>query len=288
MASRPLIIAGLLGASIGVPYFTSRASLRAPDGSAAAPPPAPTASITGVAPARAAAANLAPPPAPALGPSPTTTQIAAPPIAPRSPTAEQALRFDVTKDWVYRSWDRKTVGPTDLGLFSVRVPFVSGTQNASLAGSLTYYFNLNDKVEHISFHGRTGDPSRLIQFLTKTYGLSPAPAPVGEYLYQVADRHGVQSELRTREESVSTAANRSYAVTLELARPGSKRYLPPQAPGLNIPPAASAPAPETATAESDSSDGESGSQSLTGRLFDRFRFASPEEEAPLHTLRWPD
>jgi hypothetical protein len=148
-----------------------------------------------------------------------------------------------------------------------------------LAGSLTYYFNLNDKA---------GDPSRLIQFLSKTYGLAPAPAPPGQYLYQVADRHGVQSELRTREESVSTAASRNYAVSLELARPGSKRYLPSQGPALNVPPAASSPAPEAAAAESALSAADTASPSSSASYLDRFRFATPQEEAPLSTLRWPD
>jgi hypothetical protein len=282
MASRPLIIAGLLGASIGVPYFTSRASLRGPEGATSTSPPA--ASITGITPAQGSSTAAALQ-APALSSLPAVTTLAPPLAGARSPSAEQALRFDVTKDWVYRNWDRKTTAPTDLGLFSVRVPFVSGTQSASLAGSLTYYFNLNDKVEHISFHGRTGDPARLIQFLSKSYGLEAAAAPPGEYLYQVADRRGVQSELRTREESVSSAARRSYSVELELARPGSKRYLPPRQPALNIPAAAAAPATEAAAIPSGSpADAATASSSY----LERFRFATPQEEAPLHTQRWPD
>jgi hypothetical protein len=202
----------------------------------------------------------------------------------RSPTAEQALRFDVTKDWVYRSWDRKTTAPTDLGLVAVRVPLVTGTQNASLAGSLTYYFNINDKIEHISFHGRTGNPSRLVHFLTSTYDMSPAAAPPGDYLYQVADRGGIHSELRTREQSVTGAgAQRNYAVALELARPGSKRYLPTQAPQLNIPPASPVPAAEAAATASAST-----SSSSVGKFFDKFRYANPQEEGNVLWKRWPN
>ena len=53
----------------------------------------------------------------------------------------QVLRFDVTKEWVYQNWSRKSTGPTDVGLFAIRVPLVMGTQMTSLAGSLTYYFD---------------------------------------------------------------------------------------------------------------------------------------------------
>jgi hypothetical protein len=177
------------------------------------------------------------------------------------------------------------MAPTDLGLTAVRVPLVSGTQNASLAGSLTYYFNINDKIEHISFHGRTGDPSRLVHFLTSTYGMTPASAPPGEYLYHVADRGGVHSELRTREQSVTGAgAQRNYAVALELARPGSKRYLPPQVPHLNLPPAAPAPANEATTA----ADSASTYTSSVGKFFDKFRYANPQEEGNVLWRRWPN
>jgi hypothetical protein len=279
------MIVGLLGASVGVPYFTSRASLRGPNDQAPAPPPA-AATVTAL-PAGSTSSSLplTPPP---LSPSApvTAAETKLPPVRQRSPSAEQALRFDVTKDWVYRSFDRTSSGPTDLGLMAVRVPLVSGTQSASLAGSLTYYFNFNNQVEHITFRGRTGDPSRLIQFLSRSYGLQPVSAPLGEYLYQVADRNGVQSELHTREEG-SSSSQRLYSVDLELARPGSQRYLPPRAPQLNIPPAESSPA-TTAAAESGSSSRDSASSSFRS-YFDKVHYASPEEKAPpISTFRWPD
>lgn len=284
MASKPLMIASLLGASIGVPYFSSRASLRGTEGAATTTPPPASASMTA-----APAGQTSPLQAPSLTALPPVTPNALPTASARSPSAEQALRFDVTKDWVYRSWDRKTTAPTDLGLIAVRVPLVSGTQSASLAGSLTYYFNINDKIEHISFHGRTGNPSRLIQFLTRTYGLAPVAAPPGEYLYQVADRGGVHSELRTREELVTAPnAQRNFAVALELARPGSKRYLPPQAPQLNIQPAPPPPASEAAAAQGATSETTGTSSSTFGKYFDKFRYANPQEEGHVLWKRWPN
>lgn len=197
---------------------------------------------------------------------------------------EQVLRFDVTKDWVYRNWARVSTGPTDVGLFSVRVPLVSGTTVSSLAGSLTYYFNSHGQVEHISFRGRTGDSARLVNFLVRTYEFQPASAPVGEQLYQVTRRSRVQSELRLREESVVTKAlpHSSIAVELELARPGSKRFLPPHGPYLQIPQVASPP-PTPVPTESDASTDASGSSYL-----DKLRYATPQEESQVLWKRWPN
>ena len=54
-----------------------------------------------------------------------------------------------------------------------------------LAGSLTYYFNSQGQVEHISFLGRTGDSTQLVGLLTRTYQFQSLPSPTGEQLYQV-------------------------------------------------------------------------------------------------------
>jgi hypothetical protein len=287
MASKPIILASLLGASIGVPYFTSVASLRNGADTTSTPPPAASASVEG------ATATSPPLQAPSLSPPPASAANSSGPVAPlstapspRSPSAEQALRFDVTKEWVYRSWDRKSAGPTDVGLYAVRVPLVSGTQSASLAGSLTYYFNVHDQVEHITFRGRTGDPSRLIQFLVKTYEFEPATAPPGEYLYQVTRRSSVQSELRTRQEGVSTTQHGTYSVELELARPGTNRYLPTRAPQLNIPPAA--PEPAQAATQGGQPTAAGSANSSSGSYFSKVRYPTPQEEAPKVMKRWPN
>jgi hypothetical protein len=225
--------------------------------------------------------------------SPTTPAAAtasASPAIPRSPSAEQALQFNVTKEWVYRSWDRKSSGTTDLGLFAVRVPLVSGTQSASLAGALTYYFNTKDQVEYISFRGTTGDPSRLVRFLTQTYQFQPVSSQPGEQVYQVADRSGVHSELRTRPVSVvsTTLPFASHSVELELAPPGSERYLPPRGPFLYVPQSVAAqtslPAAEAGTSAGAASDsGANGSGYL-----DKIRYATPQESSQTLWKRWPN
>jgi hypothetical protein len=269
--SRPLIIASLLGASIGVPYFAARPTSGDRAAGKAAPPTA------AASPALTTPAIPAPPAA--TGSAPTSS---VPLDGPRFNSVEQFLRFDITKDWVLRHWNRKSTGPTDVGLFSVRVPLVMGTQLSSLAGSLTYYFNTYGQVEHISFRGRTGDASQLVSFLMRTYELQRVDTSAGEHVYQVTKRGRIQSELRTRPEAVLTSAapHSSVVVELELARPGSRRYLPPRGPQLAIPQAA-APPPVA------SPEGDGGSGAVSSYL-DKVRYATPQEEGQVLWKRWPN
>lgn len=285
MAPKPLIIASLIGASIGVPYVASQSKNGAPASDAASQLPANGVAATPSMPAATSSNATA---VTSIVPQALPPGSSAP--VPHSPSAEQALNFNVTKEWVYRSWDRKSTGPTDVGLMAVRVPLVTGTQAASLAGSLTYYFNVQNQVEHISFRGRTGDPSRLIQFVTSTYRLQPASAPIGEKLYQLADGGGVQSELRTRPEPIvaSTSPLGSHFVELELARPGSERYLPPRPTGLNVPQTPDAIQAASNTNSASSADAAAATSESGGGYFDKVRYATPEEASQVLWRRWPN
>lgn len=278
MASRPLIIASLLGASVAVPYVTSHSQL-----------------------GRNAASG---PQAPASSAGPSTSAAAASPvaIAPGQPAAynprldgaqftsvDQIFRFDVTKEWVLQNWNRKTIAPTDVGLVSIRVLLVTGTRMSALAGSLTYFFNEQGQVEHISFRGRTGDTTPLVQLLTRNYQFQQVPGSVGEHVYQVGNGEQIQSELRTRPEGVltSTSPQQSVVVELEFARPGSPRYLPPRVPALQIPQVAESPAAAPATPPAEGSDISSSVKAAAGNYWDQIRYAEPNEEMELRRVRWP-
>jgi hypothetical protein len=107
---------------------------------------------------------------------------------------------------------------------------------------------------------------------------------VGEQVYQVRRRGRVQSELRMRPAPVldSKSPHSSIAVELELARPGSRRFLPPRGPNLAIPQVASPPAP--AATESAKATGES----VSGSYLDKIRYATPQEEGQVLWKRWPN
>ncbi len=276
------MIAVVLGTAIGMPYMASQqlkptASVTPPESAAAAPAETSAAAAT----PQPATTIAEPAELPMSGPGSLIHSSPNPLEGAQIHAAEQVLRFDLTKDWVYRTWARKSTGPTDVGLFAVRVPLVSGTHVGALAGSLTYYFNSNGEVEHISFRGRTGDTTQLVNFLVRTYEFQRDDAPIGEQLYQVKRGRRVQSELRTRPEPVlwSTSPHGSIGVELELARPGSKRMLPPRAPALDIPQGA-AVASSPAESSSAASAGDS--------YFDKMRYATPQEEGQVLWKRWPN
>lgn len=289
MSTRPLIIATLVGASVGVPYLASH-SATGPNGQRNVQPPPGYGSTQ-----TAAATRL-----PIVGsPLNAVPQVAGMPMyanptplgSTRFTSVDQVLRFDVTKEWVYQNWDRKSTGPTDVGLFSVRVPLAMAPQLGALAGSLTYYFNSQGQVEHISFRGRTGDSTQLVGLLTRNYQFQRFEAPTGEQLYRVYLDSQVQSELRTYPEPIlrSNALNQSIAVELELARPGSKRVLPPRPTGFEIPQSATTPGNEITSQSATATDKTNpASESQSNSYFSKIRHATPKEESQVLWQRWPN
>ncbi|QDS99651.1 DUF6690 family protein [Adhaeretor mobilis] len=149
-------------------------------------------------------------------------------------SVEEVLRMDVNKEWVYQRWARKSTTTSQLNLFGVRVPLVTGTQLHDVAGSLTYLFGANGHVHRLNFRGRTGDTSLLVNLVAQRYGLVRQPTAIaGEELYQLKNGNDIISELRTRPAPVLWAStpHQSYDVELTLQRPDVAqplvRALPP-------------------------------------------------------------
>jgi hypothetical protein len=302
MSSRPLMLATLLGASIGVPYVMSQSgpgskptSTPPPGGPYFAGPASP------IGQAGRPGGQLLPPPL-LTNPGSSTTAAAPPVEGARFHSVAEVFRFDVTKEWVYSNWARKSTGLADPELYGVRVALVTGTGLTDLAGSLTYAFNQQGQVQHISFLGRTADTTPLVQFLMASYQLERRDAPAGEQLYQVGNGDRVQSELRTRPESVlwSTSPHGSFVVELELERPGSNRYLPSRIPKLAIPPdpsgavAANGAAASGSAAASGTEAGANGGEPTTfydklkHATYDKVRRATPAEDNQVQWKRWPN
>ncbi|HYW80799.1 MAG TPA: DUF6690 family protein [Thermoguttaceae bacterium] len=102
---------------------------------------------------------------------PSANPVAAIEGAPVSDLGE-LLRFDITPDWIVRRWPRVSTGLSHLQLQGYRVPMVTGTKETDLAGSLTYYFNSQQQVQRITFHGATGDPQHLVRLLTSRHAFA--------------------------------------------------------------------------------------------------------------------
>lgn len=210
MIRRPAILATVLGAAIGVPYVVSNMNAKS----------------SGTGGIRNTLANF-------TGIGVPSGVGSAPNPGSRKGNAEiyplaDVLRSDITTEWVYSHWNRKSAGLADPGMFGIRVPLVTGTSLDDLAGSLSYYFNSQSRLQRISLRGRTGDPTQIVNLVVQRFGFRPQPPKVpGEQLYQVIHHEKVKSELRIRPEPVLLASSphKSYSVVLELEDPASNRYL---------------------------------------------------------------
>ncbi len=183
------------------------------------------------------------------GPGATLYQTVTPLEGLRAMSLNEVFNMNVSKEWVYQRWARKSTALSELGLFGIRVPLVTGTQLHDLAGSLTYYFSNNGRVERISFHGNTGDTTQLATLVAQQYALQQQATPVaGEQLYQIRRKNQVFSELRTRPAPVlwASSPHDSFAVDLDLQRPDAKTPLPSRLVPLPVaktpPPAPAKPA----------------------------------------------
>lgn len=134
----------------------------------------------------------------------------------------EVIRFDVTTAWVLARWPRVSTRLSSLPTQGYRVALVTGTLPHDLAGSLTYYFNNEQKVQRITFLGTTGDTRPLVNLVTSRYGLvrQQDDGP-GVHLYQFRSGKKVASELRIKPaRTVSLAEPHSrFEVALVLERP---------------------------------------------------------------------
>lgn len=135
---------------------------------------------------------------------------------------EEVLQFEGSPAWVMARWPRVTAGLAELDLQGYRVPLVSGTGSDDLAGSLTYYFNKDQKIERIIFHGTTGDPRKLIALVTSKFSFQHEPTKDPSLSLFQAKWHGKpHSELRIRPARVVRAdqPNARFEVDLAMKRP---------------------------------------------------------------------
>ncbi len=147
-----------------------------------------------------------------------------PPLdSPPVVSLDEALRFEVTAGWVLSRWPRVSSGVAELPLQGYRVPLVTGTAEADLAGALTYYFNPRQQVQRITFHGTTGSPQHLIQMLVAQYHFGRRLMNDARVLrFEVAAPSGpAKSYLEIRSVPVVKASDpyRRFEVILVMERP---------------------------------------------------------------------
>ncbi len=99
---------------------------------------------------------------PIMGP-PTTTF--SEPVYQPFANLNEFLRFDVPPNWVKNRWPRVSSFPGEDNLTGMRVALVSGPRPVDIHGSLTYYFDHQQRVQRIGFKGWTGDASELASYV---------------------------------------------------------------------------------------------------------------------------
>jgi uncharacterized protein DUF6690 len=134
----------------------------------------------------------------------------------------EVLQFNGTPSWVMARWPRVTASLAELDLQGYRVPLVTGTGEDDLAGSLTYYFDKEQHVAYINFHGTTGDPRKLVSLVMSRYSfVRQSTDDPSLALYQVKWNGKPLSELRIRTARVLRAdqPHARYEVDLAMKRP---------------------------------------------------------------------
>ncbi len=149
--------------------------------------------------------------------------VAAAPVSSQPPAPlcdmASAFRFDVTPQWITGTWPRVTTVVADTSQAAMRVPLVTGVMPDDLVGTLTYYFDDEQRLQRITFAGATGDPRRLVGLVTSQYGLKPQ-STLDAGLYQTKWNGKVISTLHIRHASVvsASAAHGKSDVQLDLKR----------------------------------------------------------------------
>lgn len=135
----------------------------------------------------------------------------------------EVLRFDISTRWIAERWPHVSTGLAQLQLHGHRVPLVTGTDETDLAGSLTYYFGPRQQVERLVFHGTTGDPSRLLAFLSRHYRFVHRPVnDPGLYIYEAVNQDGEfagSAEIRSSWTIRASQPFQRYEVKVQLERP---------------------------------------------------------------------
>lgn len=135
-------------------------------------------------------------------------------------TVADVLRFDVTPAWLTQNWARVTPCLSEPDWQGLRVPLVSGTRAEDLVGTLTYSFNMEQRVERINLYALTGDSEPLAAFVQQRLGMQQYPSP-GCVLFVGFFGEQPLSMLQIRPVSLQQAqtSNMRYQVDLEMNLP---------------------------------------------------------------------
>jgi hypothetical protein len=131
------------------------------------------------------------------------------------------IQSDVTPQWIMQRWSRVSTIHNEPGMAGFRVALVTGTDIDDIAGSLTFYFDNQQRLRRITFDGLTGDDSKLVKIAAQRFNLHPEPA-LGAGLYIARWNGQPTGVLRISHASVlrSQRPHERLEVMFELNQPG--------------------------------------------------------------------
>ena len=140
------------------------------------------------------------------------------------------LRFDVTPNWVNGHFARVTTVLSELQLEGLRVPIVTGTRPDDIAGTITYFFRHDHRLQRVTMHGFTGDPTRMINLMIQHYGMKQRPT-LDTGVYTVDWNGAPTSVLKVTRAPVmyADATRNQHTIFLELNQPHMDYGLSPEA-----------------------------------------------------------
>lgn len=83
------------------------------------------------------------------------------------------LDFNITPQWVTHHWSDVSTATAEINLRGLRVSLVTGTKPTDVVGSLTFYFDNQERLQRVVLDGHTGDPAQLVQLVTRYHGFRP-------------------------------------------------------------------------------------------------------------------
>ncbi len=153
------------------------------------------------------------------------TAIEGPPVS----DLREIFRFDIHPKWVLARWPRVSTVTSEPALEGLRVPLVTGPTPSDLSGALTYYFDTQKVLQRMTFHGYTGDETRIAELATRAFEFKQVPS-LGAGLYMLSWNGKPRSVLRLAYAPVvrSTDPLRKVEVMLEYNRPRAYYGLSPE------------------------------------------------------------
>jgi len=130
----------------------------------------------------------------------------------------EALRFDIHPDWIVTRWPRVATVTGELDWAGMRVPLITGYNVGDLAGSLTYYFDHQQRLRRIAIEGYTADERPLAAVAMQSFGLQPEPS-LGAGLYTYRWNRQAISVLAVQYAPVVNSEPSQRRVMLEINRP---------------------------------------------------------------------